>query len=216
MWLFGAPGADSGSGTWHYNGKTWTRLALSFAPSRASALSATSIWTIGRGANGDTRTIGHYNGKTWRTVALRSLFPADSSTYRISLQGIYAVSAKSVWVVGHILTPNTWTPVLLNWDGSAWHKVYVPGTGQLQNVAPDGRGGILVSRSLISPIVIGPDIVSDRSASGRWTTLTVSGNGNRNALVSGFTPIPGTTSVWGAGVLRTVAGSDGAIYLFKS
>jgi hypothetical protein len=73
------------------------------------------------------------------------------------------VSAKSVWVVGHIQTPNTWTPVLLHWDGSAWHKVYVPGTGELQNVAPDGRGGILVSRLLITPIVIGPDIVSDRS-----------------------------------------------------
>jgi len=215
VWLFGAPGADQGSGTWHYNGKTWTRRYPPFYPGAASAVSASNIWAVGRGKSGDSRTVGHYNGKTWSTTTLSKVLPADSADglHGVSLRTVRATSAKSVWVAGYFDVNNRQVPLLVHWNGTAWHRISVPGTGTLDDITPDGHGGLWFSRMSWSGTSNTTAIIH-RSAAASWTTATVTGMGGKSLLVvGGLARIPGTTTMWGAASLHTLYANPSGVIL---
>ena len=70
VWVFGEPYVPgNGLGTWHYNGRSWTRFG---ALATASALSPASIWAVG------AKTAAHWNGSCWSLASLASLLPRDT------------------------------------------------------------------------------------------------------------------------------------------
>jgi hypothetical protein len=115
VWVFGGEitGVTPlvGFGTWHFNGKTWTKIrGQGRNVAQASALSASDIWGIG-GYHPAYDQVDHYNGTTWRAVS----YPASLGTTRY----ILAVSPHKVWLAGENYT----TPQLIRCScaGTAVH-----------------------------------------------------------------------------------------------
>jgi hypothetical protein len=75
VWAFGCSGLGPGTGTWHFDGQTWTLVTGSAVGLvSASAVSASDIWGIGAtstGPCGDMLT--HYNGTSWQPVTAPAL-----------------------------------------------------------------------------------------------------------------------------------------------
>jgi hypothetical protein len=228
VWVFGAPGADQGVGTWHYNGKSWKKVSTPFLPGRGSKVSGKDIWAVGRGLNSDSRAIGHWDGKKWKVVPTGGAVPADvwageGKPWRlVSVTDILARSAKDVWatvVVDSGAADGTASdkPLLIHWNGKSWKNVAAPATGTLTNVTPDGNGGLWFTGSVRS----GPDsergVIRHRTSAGKWSTATVSNAGKRLPRLSDLALFPGTRQVLGGGSLRPAddSGSDGAIFLYK-
>ena len=140
IWVFGWNGLAQQLGAWHYNGRTWTRVAENV--DGGSALSASNVW----GFSGTT--IDHYNGRTWTRTSVAGLLPPKQRLTYPRVTGIYAQSADSVYAVGNgennVL--NAGGPlVVLHFNGHVWSKVaegeFGYGTEPSQQIAPDGRGG---------------------------------------------------------------------------
>ena len=188
VWAFGCSGLGPGAGTWHFDGKTWTKVTGSAAGLvSASAVSATNIWAIGAtstGPCGDMLT--HYNGTGWQPVTAPAL-------NGLLFRGILALSGTNVWAIAGNASGGQ--AQLVHFNGSTWTSVKAPYSGiTLWFFAPDGHGGFWLDGST------GPSQTSvlHYSAGGQWsrTTLT-SGSMGPIALV------PGTTSLWGAGSVPT-------------
>lgn len=196
VWVFGAGGFTGGVGTWHFNGHRWTELGgAASGIDTASALSATSIWAIGSAAAPDDSIV-HYNGSRWTRVSASALKNAQFTS-------IAAVSGKDVWVVGEQAGGQLPARVA-RWTGKSWKKVTLPWKVQPDQVVSDGHGGIWIAAAT-SPAGA-PSWVLHRSASGKWTRTRVSAGLLSLALV------PGTSALWGAGIVATKAGTDGVIY----
>jgi len=188
VWAFGCSGLGPGAGTWHFDGKTWTKVTGSAAGLvSASAVSATNIWAIGAtstGPCGDMLT--HYNGTGWQPVTAPAL-------NGLLFRGILALSGTNVWAIAGNASGGQ--AQLVHFNGSTWTSVKAPYSGiTLWFFAPDGHGGFWLDGST------GPSQTSvlHYSAGGQWsrTTLT-SGSMGPIALV------PGTTSLWGADSVPT-------------
>jgi hypothetical protein len=215
-WEFGAKpgsGANLGFGpAWvlHYDGSTWSPVTVPATPVWASSVSATDIWALGPSAatvNKPTQVIVamHWNGSSWRSLALPKLTPVGGQP--CVPDGIAALSADQVWVEETVaVNPGSGTAplgvTLLHWNGTAWAVAardlkhsYSPG------LTPDGHGGFwLTSNSLSQPVT---DIVHDTS--GRWTRQPAPAEPGTTGEAGDLTLIPGTTSVWGTGVLTATS-----------
>jgi len=206
VWVFGG---GSGLGTWHYNGRAWTRPRR--APAglyRASALSSRSIWAVSRGAAG---TIVHYDGRAWR--------PARTGTALagVSVEDIAAVSARSVWVTGDtaqgrlvvahgdVAQGDVAQGDVAQGGGQSWRRFAAPWQLRPQRFAADGDGGVWI------PAVAGTRTwMVHLSRSGHWTrSLLVAGLGSG---VGELARIPGTAALWGSGGFLTRSGGDAAIW----
>ncbi|HUA03923.1 MAG TPA: hypothetical protein VMB27_08475 [Solirubrobacteraceae bacterium] len=112
----------------HYNGLTWTVVAVP-EPSQASgtlnavtALSAGNAWAVGEdtgagSAIGGSTLIEHWNGTAWSVVA------SPTPGAYPSLSGVAARSAGDVYAVGTNLPSVNGGPeqaMILRWNGSAW------------------------------------------------------------------------------------------------
>ena len=112
----------------HYNGTTWTVVAVP-EPSRSSgtlsavtAVSPGNVWAVGE-ASGAGSAIGggtlteHWNGGAWSVVA------SPTPGAYPSLNGVAARSANDVYAVGTNLPSINGGPehgFILRWNGSAW------------------------------------------------------------------------------------------------
>jgi type IV secretory pathway VirB2 component (pilin) len=144
IWVFGQPYfPGTGLGAWHYNGRTWSRVASGHGLQGGSALSASNIWAV------DGSDIAHWNGSTWSRTSVSHLLPAKQALNGPLLTGIFAESAHSVYAIGNGGLEDEGGPlVILHWNGKQWSKVaegnFGFGTQPLQQASPDGHGGLLL------------------------------------------------------------------------
>lgn len=218
VWVFGGSGFAPGAGTWHFNGKSWTRPSLPFDPFLAGKISGKNIWAIGRSAGGDARTVGHWDGTKWSVVNTGSALPPDmegpGTTQSVNLQGILARSAKDVWISGSVYNKpaggrQTMKPVLAHFNGRSWKRVTAPSEGTIPDIASDGKGGLWFAGSLK-----GRGVLRHRSSIGKWTTAEVVGLGTKYAVFSDLALIPGTTRLFATGQVHAKNNSlmAGAIF----
>lgn len=192
-----------GFATWHYNGKTWTKVTGQGRNIvQASAVSASDMWGIGGYLESENQ-VDRYNGSTWQAVSVPS-YMTDGERY------VFAQSAASVWVDGQ--DTSTGQPELMRWNGKSWAQVSTdaPAGSQLDAIASDGHAGINVIASSTDSTQCW---VLHRSSSGTWTRTALT----TGAEIASLVPIPGTTSSWGAGTLygggdtEAVIWADGAL-----
>jgi type IV secretory pathway VirB2 component (pilin) len=144
IWVFGQPYfPGTGLGAWHYNGRTWSRVASGHGLQGGSALSANNIWAV------DGSDIAHWNGSSWSRTSVSHLLPAKQALNGPLLTGIFAESARSVYAIGNGGLEDEGGPlVILHWNGKQWSKVaegnFGFGTQPLQQASPDGHGGLLL------------------------------------------------------------------------
>jgi hypothetical protein len=106
----------------------------------ASALSADNIWAYGG------RSVAHWNGRSWARTSLARLLPKSTQLRNAFLAGIYAASARSVYVAASGGRVDQNGPlILLHFNGSAWRRVAVnKKLGAPAALMPDGRGGLWI------------------------------------------------------------------------
>jgi hypothetical protein len=215
VWVFAVPSndprGDPDPGIWHFNGRTWTRTYPSFELTAASKVSATNAWAVGRRLTGAySPVVAHYNGKKWTTDTLSKVLPHGNSRDDpyVRLTAIRASSAKSVWAAGVSETETSSVPILVHWNGKAWHRISVPGSGELRAIASDGHGGLWFSEY---DSILRKGSLLHRSAKATWVRAAVTGGGSLGP-VNSLSLIPGTTKLWGGGQLvRTDYSTTGVI-----
>ena len=195
VWAFGCSGIGPGTGTWHFDGKTWTQVTGGATGLvSASAVSAKNIWAIGSASTGPCGgMLAHYNGTTWQPVTapvLNGLF----------FFGIQALSGTDVWAIAG--NGSGGQAQLVHFNGTTWTSVKAPYSGiTLDFFAPDGHGGFWMDSSASRA----KTSVLHYSASGRWSRIALtSGSMGPIALV------PGTRSLWGAGSVPTTTPASNA------
>ncbi len=196
VWLFGTSGRRfPGAGTWHFNGRKWTRVKGSAGGIfQAGAAGPGDLWGIGNaGATGNALL--HFGGSAWQRVRPAAL---AGFTYTHLL----ALSSSDVWVAGLVAG----RPRLGHFDGHGWRALKMPGQTAATGMCRDGRGGLWV----IANSGHSPSAVRDRSAGGVWTSAVVSSNAANAVLSCGL--VPGTKRTWGAGKAAAPLGSAAAAY----
>jgi hypothetical protein len=200
VWVFGAPGANPGLGTWHLLGTTWHRVTgLAGAISTASAISRADMWAIGADNVAPDDILLHYNGTTWQKLTSTALTG-------LQLGDILALSDSNVWVIAS--KPGRLPQQLLHFDGTNWTSVPVPSGVQVRQIATDGSGGLWFSAAKSSSQA---PVAEHWSATGTWSShLLPAGTGQ----AFGMALIPGTTSLWASGFLQSSGGtgSDAVIW----
>jgi hypothetical protein len=200
VWVFGAPGAYPGLGTWHLRGTTWHKVTgLAGEISTASAISGADMWAVGGDNVSPDDILLHYNGTTWQQV---------TSTALAGLQfgSILALSDSNVWVTATV--GGSPPEHLLHFNGKTWTSQPVPSGVLLRSIASDGHGGLWFSA--FRPKASQP-LAEHWSAAGTWSSHTLP-TGTGQAF--GIALIPGTTSLWASGYLETngATGSDAVIW----
>jgi hypothetical protein len=144
VWVFGMPYIPGAYlGAWHYNGQTWTQVSGGSDLEGGSGRSASDIWAF------DGANVAHWNGSAWTRTSVASLLPSRNPLNGPAVTGIYAQSADSVYAVGNGNQEDEGGPlVVLHYNGRTWSKVaegnYGLGTQPLQQLAPDGNGGLWI------------------------------------------------------------------------
>jgi hypothetical protein len=200
VWVFGTnqvPGADLGA--WHYNGRTWSQVASGHGLEGGSGLSASDIWAF-RGSD-----VAHWNGSTWSRTSVASLLPAKQQLNDPMVTGIYEQSRTSVYAIGNGQLQDEGGPlVILHWNGSAWSRVaegnYGIGTLPVQQVSPDGHGGLWIPM----PGYMGHKSYLLHYSAGQLTAAGLPG-GPYRINVDAVALIPGTTDLLGGGLTHAFA-----------
>lgn len=204
----------------HYNGKTWRSVAMPGLPFAASALSPKNIWAAGPSTTTySTNPSGPYrdllmnwNGKAWTSVKLPGLGMTQAEHF--APVAVLAISSTSVWVTGDIrkvVNDLSVRPELLHWDGRAW-QAYAP-PGSLGAIASDGTGGLwIVEYNLLTT-----STAFAHYSAGQWqvvpSPLPASPAPGTSAFVQDIAQVPGTSSLWAAGVLFDPY-TEGVIYRY--
>jgi hypothetical protein len=202
VWVFGTdelPGVDLGA--WHYNGRTWARVASGHGLEGGSGRSASDIWAF-EGAD-----VAHWNGSTWSRTSVASLLPAKQQLNDPFLTGIFEQSRHSVYAIANGNAQDEGGPVaVLHWNGSAWSKVAGGsfGFGMLQQLSSDGHGGLW----LPMPGSGGQKSYLLHYSGGHLTQAALPG-GPSKITVDTVALIPGTTELLGGGDTHA-AGDPGA------
>ena len=204
VWVWGSPGAYPGLGTWHLQGTTWTQVTgTAGSVAAASALSPTDIWAVGGNSTAPQDVVVHYNGMAWQQAKSSAL---DNVQFTPT---ILAQSATNVWTAGQVISGSTSVPYLLHLNGTTWTRVKVPWNVDLARIAPDGSGGLWVTAFTVG------------TAGNQWWVLhrTEAGVWSRSEIpasdqIYGLTPVPGTTSLWGAGAQQETSGSNAVIWAY--
>jgi hypothetical protein len=200
VWVFGQPFVPgAGLGAWHYNGRSWSRVASGHGLEGGSGLSANDVWAF------DVSDIAHWNGSTWSRTSVSSLLPAKQQLNDPMIAGIFAQSKHNVYAIanGHLQDEGGPT-VLLHWDGSHWSKVaggnYGFGGEPLQQMSSDGHGGLWIPM----PGVMGQKSYLLHYSAGHLTAAALPGGPNR-ITVHTVALIPGTYNVLAGGETHAYA-----------
>ena len=151
------------------------------------------MWAIGS-ASAPQDSIAHFTGR-WKTVRATALSGLQFSA-------ITAVSRQDVWAVGTVQT-NSFRPRLVHMTSRGWSRVRVPWLVDPISIAPDGRGGILITADNSSGLW-----VLHRLATGSWSRIKI----ESTPVLLRIALIPGTTSLWGAGSVRSKSVADAAVW----
>jgi hypothetical protein len=211
VWVFGG-------GAWaaHYNGRSWSRVAIPVSASQASGSAVAGDWVTGTVAAQPKHVeVLHWSKGAWRNVPLPAISVPKGEQM---LPGfIAAATPASVWSsllvgpptgTGHVIT------VLLHWNGRAWSKVALPNGVNVYGLASDGHGGFWVASYTVNkPGVLLAGLVMYHYSGGHWARVVVP---VKSGLVTNLTGgnmqlIPGTRSVLASATLFGSRGIEGAI-----
>jgi hypothetical protein len=202
----------------HYNGKKWTSKTLPIVVTSGSyangvsASSAASIWAWGDNLKTSAAETLHYNGRSWRVVGLpKNLVPAG---YTVQSEQILALSPTSVWatVEAYYSATSVGPVVLLHWTGHRWYKI----TGKLPAgmltgpLASDGSGGLW----LVTENAKGVRYFAHYRA-GKWSSSKVPAAMAGAIDINSLTLIPGTHSLWAAGIVNLGFGTTSGAVILK-
>ncbi|MFC4910801.1 hypothetical protein [Actinomadura gamaensis] len=120
-WAVG--GGKAGPLVRHWNGRTWTKVALPKAAAGASLLSvsassSSNVWIGGHNGR-STQFWLHWNGRTWKVITGPDLSEPVAPK-------LLAISAKDVWSFGW-KGDGPFYPDVRHYNGSRWSKVAGPG-----------------------------------------------------------------------------------------
>jgi hypothetical protein len=187
-----------------YDGKTWHKLAIPYAPdsdSQVGLVSGTSdrnIWALTFTGKTPAPAAFRYDGKKWRLTR----FPA--SVAKDAPQEILAESATDAWVTLDPAGATSRPLILLHWNGARWSRVTgkLPPDTLLGALAPDGRGGLWL------PAADGIHEFLLHFSAGQWSSVKVPTSGGKLPDVTALALVPGTRTLLGTGPLAYGPGGD--------
>jgi hypothetical protein len=188
VWAFGNPGNSPGTGTWRYNGRTWTRqTGIARGITTAAAVSPADIWAIGSTLVAED-TLLHFNGSTWQRVTAPVLSGQGFSA-------ILALPNDNVWA----LARRSANPHLVHLSGGTWSSVPVRWTfSYAAPLVSDGSGGFwFIGYAAARTWAV------HRTSAGAWSRTELAGH----PALMGLALVPGTTSLWGAGTDTASSGT---------
>jgi hypothetical protein len=203
VWVFGTTTAGNrGLGTWHFNGRTWARVAgRANQIYRASAVSRRDIWAVAADSRGGF--IEHYNGSSWRRVRAGRLLT------HTRLDDVLALSRRDVWVVGNLQTRRGDGRLLIaHYNGRHWTRALARWHADVGRIAPDGSGGIWVTANNTG--ASSDALIGHLPRRGRLTWVALRhglGNAVSDIAVNRY-----TGRVWLSGGFLTRVGGDAAIW----
>jgi hypothetical protein len=227
VWVFGGkinPHTDTTTPyAANFDGDGWTSESLpgSGVVISASAVSAGDIWAVVAGISGfegvhagfsrpsisrlagpaastAPSSVVRWNGTSWQAAATQPALPA-----RAQLASIVAESDNDVWVGGGAPNgKNSTTYLAEQWNGTSWtadspaaaarHRKYV-----LVDLVPDGSGGLW---ALATNANTGFNRLWHLSG-GSWAAVTPR-FGHHQLVLRQLAWVPGTKSVWAAGIIE--------------
>lgn len=204
VWVFGTgPDGTRGTGTWHFNGTSWTHLT---GPSgtiyRASAIAWHDIWAISASQQGQAILWQHAG--QWRQV------PTGSALDGVQLRDILAISNADVWVLGDTVTATgTVMLAMAHWNGRGWSRVPMSLDAWAGRLAVGPDGDVLATATPSGAAAAGLILqVSPHGVQAEARIQAGDGSG-----VSDVTQVPGTRGeLWASGGVLTARGSDAAIW----
>lgn len=194
VWVFGGPGAEPGYGTYHYNGRSWSKVSGTIPAGivTASAVSASNIWAIGSASSPDDSIV-HYNGTSWtkRTGSVLS---------GLTFRGVRAVSSSRVWITAESNTSRT-TSYLLHYNGSSISKIKVPYSVSVGRVTQDGHSGVW----MLGTDTNNTSYAIHMTSAGVWSRVSL-------GLAASLETVPGTTAEWAVGDKYGTTGGSAVIW----
>jgi len=200
VWVFGQPFFPGpGLGAWHYNGRTWSRVASGHGLEGGSALSANNVWAF------DGTDVAHWNGSRWSRTSVASLLPAKQQLNDPMLTGVLALSSHNVYAIANGFRQDEGGPtVLLHWDGRRWSRVaegsFGFGVQPVQQMSSDGHGGLWIPM----PGSGGQKSYLLHYSGGHLTQAALPGGPNR-ITVDTVALIPGTSGALAGGFTHAFA-----------
>ena len=229
VWVFGGKLKASSSSlaftpyAAQYNGHKWAIKSVpgDGAVVGVSEISAGNMWAaIGTPqlfsapgeASASTPSVARWNGKAWAAAPVQPTsteLPAGAS-----LDSILATGGGQVWIGGGAtnskggttefaaeLTGSTWTAAALPTSASASDYA-------LTSMAPDGRGGIWAAAGGVSVTKVRIWHLTGTT----WTSSSPAFGSSQRTLFQ-LAAVPGTSSVWGVGVIARGNSDEGLIAL---
>lgn len=207
----------------HWNGTTWARVPFPLFTAGvtvqiASAVSGKDIWVLGQEHRpGSTLpfVVEHYVNGWWRQLPIPPITVPKGTGYRAS--NILAESDTNVWATAFLATASGGVPpgiVLLHYNGRTWTHITVPDPVSIPfTLARDGSGGIWLSGGVIT--TLSTPYFYHFTSSGKLTSRVVIHDPGNQVVLETTTWIPGTRSVWSAGLAGPVHGAaHGVIYKY--
>ncbi len=227
----------------HFDGVKWTATPVpgSSPIRRVSAVRAGDIWAVegggllvaggaaaglvgaaGRSAAGlvgaaarsaATSAPGglvHWSGGTWHSVRL------PATLRNVPLSSVVASSDSNVWVGGSVRNAKKGTTEAVgHWNGHGWTVRILPAVTSAQkfsvsDLALDGSGGLWAVGNCFSCTGDVPSRIWHESA-GRWQRAVMAAK-SPFAIVN-MALVPGGTSVWGVGAIKTGKTASGLVAL---
>jgi hypothetical protein len=140
VWAVGYYRLDNNAGTvrnplaWHWNGTTWTQVAVPKATGTESdtlfSISATGsgdVWAVGESFAGGVAhaLVEHYNGTAWSVVSSPNVGAGDNIFY-----GVASTSATNAWATGFSTDASgTQHTLIEQWNGVSWSVAPSPNIG---------------------------------------------------------------------------------------
>jgi hypothetical protein len=229
VWVFGGKLKASSSSlaftpyAAQYNGHKWTIKSVpgNGAIVGVSEISAGNMWAaIGTpqifSAPGEapagTPSVAEWNGKSWAAAPVQPTsteLPAGAF-----LDSILATSGGQVWIGGGATNSKGGTSEFAaELTGSTWTATTLPATPSssdyaLTSMAPDGSGGIWAAAGGVSVTKVRIWHLTGST----WTSSSPAFGSSERTLFQ-LAAVPGTSSVWGVGVVAHRSSDEGLIAL---
>jgi subtilase family serine protease len=148
LWVVGQTLSDSAGVALHWDGSTWTSVAIQqptdgiVSLNGVSASSPDSVWAVGiDNVGGNVPVTEHWDGHSWTIVTIPgSDSVASGNTY---LTSVDAISSSDVWAVGWWWKPGAtvlgFADLVIHWDGQTW--TIVPGVNTSDEAGLDAVSG---------------------------------------------------------------------------